>query len=426
MEKDTNKIIAFDSWTGGSNHFRRLLPALAERKMELLLVHIASWGNEPNCPKEQQIGDLIMRDISYYGGDSFERVLDIEQPDAVLLLSTDTFAHRAFIRYCTQRSIPSLNLYHGLVNVQDTEDESDGYSTSRKAYVIYVVSKLGKLFRHTFPCYIKSLIKTNGNLKDWVRFIDDIFSMARGLPSKRAAKDTKTDKCAVYVNADVEHAMRFYGFIKEDVVVVGNPDFLHFGLNQEMIGNWVIPSKDIDKTIMYIETGYSSVGLFYSGTQDFSDHLITTSYSLLQQGYRLCVKLKPHQANIQLIEKNLQKSGIELITNEQFLTKLMDCSACIVEASTLAMLPTLVGMHSLLANYGKLKVLPFGKVLTSYPRSYMLREISDVAKILLKDQQTFDKDEIKAWIDLNVGPLPPDKMPNRVVDILAEMISKKN
>ena len=44
----------------------------------------------------ETIGDLPVRDISSYPKRGFPDILDAEQPDAVLFLSTETFAHRAF------------------------------------------------------------------------------------------------------------------------------------------------------------------------------------------------------------------------------------------------------------------------------------------------------------------------------------------
>lgn len=416
-------VVGFDSWTKGAHHFARLIPAFKSRGLDLQLVHLGSWGNEPRCPHECRIGELLVRDIAFYGDDSFEKILDVEQPVAVILLSTDTFAHRAFIRYCEQRSIPTLNLYHGLVNVQDSAGEAGVPTNSRLAHVRYVFSKLGKIFQHTFPCYIKALLKTKATRKDWGRFISDIFQMATGSNQfRQAAADAKTTKCGVYVQADVEHAMRCYGFMQEDVFIVGNPEFLQFSLDEGMIGNYVTPSMN-DKSIMYIECGFSSVGKFFSSEQDFANHLISTSRSLAAQGFKMRLKLKPHGSNIHLIEQRLKGSGIELVTNESFLTELMACSACIVETTSLAMVPALMGMPLLMTKYGNLKSLNFGAVLTSYPRGYLLEDVSDVVDILYKIAHTSDSGKLNDWINLNVGPLPPEKMPERVAAIVEEMIA---
>lgn len=426
MEKQIKKIIGFDSWTGGSRHYQRLLPALDARSIQLTLVHLGSWGNEPGCPHESRMDDLLVRDIAFYAGGSFESVLDIEQPDAVILLSTDTFAHRAFIRYCNQRAIPTLNLFHGVESMFGQAGNETGVpARSKVAHVKYVFSRIGKLLQHTFPCYIKALLKTEATRKDWGRFISDIFQLAIGGEPAcvLAADDAKTSKCAVYIPADVKHAISCYGFKKEDVFVVGNPDLLQFDLGQSMIGRWPPPGKSLQKSIMYIETGLSSVATLYPGAQGFINHLIETSNSLAAQGYKMRLKLKPNQVNTNAIIQGLADTQIELVTNKNFLQSLTECSACIAETTTLALMPALMGMPLLLARYGHLKSLAFGPVLTSYPRGYLLQDLSDVSDILLKDTQMSDNSKLNEWIGLNVGPLPPEKMPERVAAIVDEMIA---
>jgi len=419
------KIIGFDSWTGGAQNFARLIPALSGLSMQLTLIHIGSWGNQPNCPREEFINGLLVRDISYYGSDALEKILDIEKPDAVILTSTETFAHRAFIRYCRQRSIPTLNLYHGLVNVQDIEGEiSSSGGIPSVAHIKYVIARIGKLIRHTLPCYSRALWKTNASLFEWRRFLSDIIDLAIGAGSFwKGALDSRTTKCAVYVEADVEHAVNTFAFNREDVYVVGIPDFIQFGLHKEMVGKWKASDYQSPKTVMYIEAGFSSVGLYFSSTRDFCSHLINAALELSRQGYKICVKLKPRQINTDEIEKLLKEAEIELVSNANFLQRLNSCSACMAETTTLAMLPATLGMPLLLVKFGKLSPLNYGSVLTSYPRGRLLSDVASIHDILHKDSeyQLFD-DHLTKWINLNAGPFPAEKMPERVADLINEIV----
>src|SRR5438105_13315819 len=135
------KVIGFDSWTSGSHHFQRLQEPLRSRGLDLILVHIGSWGSDTGRPREEQLGDLVVRDISAYGGRNLAEVLDRENPAAVIFLSTDTFAHRAFNRFCRQRNLPTINLYHGLVRVQAV-DEGSPYQLNLWAHARFVSSRL--------------------------------------------------------------------------------------------------------------------------------------------------------------------------------------------------------------------------------------------------------------------------------------------
>jgi len=418
------KIIGFDSWTGGAQHFARLVPDLEEQSMQLMLIHIGSWGNQPTCPREEWINGLLVRDIGYYGTDALEKILDIEKPDAVILTSTETFAHRAFIRYCRERSIPTLNLFHGLVNVQDIEGEiSSSGGVPSAAYIKYISARIGKLIRHTLPCYSRALWKTNASFSEWKRFISDIVDLAVGAGSFwKGASDSKTTKCVVYVEADVEHAINTFGFNREDVHVVGIPDFIHFGIGKEIIGSWYPIAGQSPGSVMYIETGFSSIGLYFSGTEDFVTHLIDTANELSRQGYKMCVKLKPRQINTDEIELLLKEVGIESVPNHQFLQKLISCSACITETTTLAMVPAALGMPLLLAKFGKLDLLSYGSVLTSYPKGYLLDDIGSFSTILKDDSDHINLEILANWIKLNTGPFPAEEMPKRVVEIINKML----
>jgi hypothetical protein len=416
-------IIGFDSWTGGARYFGMLVSAFEAKGFNLKLIHLGSWGNDRECEDEFFIGKLLVRDISYYKSNSLEHILEVEKPSAVILLSTDTFAHRAFIRYCKKRSIPTLNLYHGLVGLTEQVSGSAMYAVARIAHLRNIFSKLRKLLRHTLPCYIEALVKTNAKTRDWKRFYLDIYYMAKNDNFFRSASDdSRTNKCAVHVQADVVHAMNFYKFPQEDIFVVGNPDLNLFGFVESMIGKWAKPDPD-ERLIMYIETGFSSVGLFYSSEEDFVNHLIITSKALAQQGYKMCIKLKPHGSNVRLIEQRLKLSGIHLVENNTFIDKLMTCSACIVETTSLAMIPAMLGMPLLLAQYGRLKSLGFGSMLKAYPRSYFLYDLSNIRTILEKDLEISNSTKLFEWIYLNAGSLPPKKMPERVAAVIEKMIT---
>ena len=424
-EGGSKKILAFDSWTGGSFNLERLLPALERRGMTLRLVHIGSGGSDRGRPAAEFLGSLEARDVSFYGSRSFAEILDLEQPDAVIMLSTQTFAHRAFLRYCRQRGIPTLHLYHGLSNVQVTNDRRGSHRIDRRAYAKYVVLNLGKLITRTFPCYMAALFRTGASGNDWLRFFSDVVRMARGRPSLVAAADARTTKGAVYTNADVEHAMRIYGFDEADVVIVGNPDLMRFGLTPAMIGSKNSRATSDLEWVMYIDTALSIVGLLFKSNDAFVEHLIQTSGALRKQGKRLA--FKPHPAHdLQYLTERLKGTGIDIVANDRFVQKLQDCCACIAETTSVAVVPALLGMPLLLASYGELRDQRFGPVLTSYPRGYILDDPSRLADILAHDADELDASRVDDWIAFNAGPLPSADMPHRVAQAVERLIAGRD
>jgi hypothetical protein len=419
------KVVGFDSWTKGAHHFERLVAAFEQSGIALRLVHLGSWGNDPNRRPVERIGSLEVHDISYYGGSSLEAVLDVEKPAAVILLSTQTFAHRAFMRYCRRRGIPTLLLYHGLASMQVTSDAAGSFKIDRLAYARYVCSKLGKLLRHTLPCYASALWKTGASARDWGRFAADIGRMAKGKGAwlVATADDARSTRCAVYTSADVEHAKRIFGFTDTEVVAVGNPDLVRFGASEALFG-CTLRRSSLRGPIMYIDTGLAATGLVFEGQRAFVRHLIRTGEALRNQGRAMY--FKPHPAHdLARLTEQLAGAGIQLVSNDDFVASLLQCEACIVEPTTLALIPCLAGMPILRAGYGDLHALRYGPVLVDYPRSYALRDVNNASRLLEIDRTEFNAERTIEWIRVNAGPLPAERMPQRVVALVRDLCTSR-
>jgi len=285
-----SRILCFDSWTRGSRHFVRLQNAFAQEGLQLKLVHLGSWGNDVGRPVVENIEQLDVADIAAYRGIDFDWILESEKPDAVVFLSTGTFAHRAMIRYCRARGIPTLNLYHGLLAVQ----AMGSYELAPKVYAGFVLRRLKKTFVKTLPCYVRSLRATRATPRDWLFFLKDVFDLATGriINSGHYADDARTTHCCVYTKADISHAESLYGFSAEEVTVVGNPDLIHFGLQAKHIGRCLDPVRPLQPWIMYIDTALVSLGIAYSSWENFRQHIEATAESCRRLGYKLL--LKPH------------------------------------------------------------------------------------------------------------------------------------
>lgn len=419
------KVVGFDNWTGGAHHFERLVRPFAEAGLDLTLVHLGSWGNDPGRPASERFGSLEVRDIEWFG--RLERIFD-EKPAAVLFMSTDTFAHRAFNRYCRQRGVPTLHLYHGVVRVQAVDDGTP-YRINPLSQLRFVGSKIGKALRYVWPAYIGALWKTRAPIEEWLRFGRDIFSLAAGKYTRRSAADARTDRCCVYVPADIEHAVYKYGFRFDEVSAVGNPDLIQFGLNASMIGSHLPDGERQQRTpesneIMYIDTGLLLTGFVFRSAGEFIQHLLETRDELQRQGKHLI--LKPHPALLRSeIRHVLLNSGLDICSDKEFMARLQRCYAAIVETTSLALVPALLGMPLLLAQYGRLGNLRFGEVLSSYPRARRLTALSSFDSVLAAERIECDPDETSRWIEVNGGPLPAEDMPQRVAETVLRMIGAR-
>ncbi len=417
------KLLAFDSWTEGNIHLQRLIPALAEYGITLTLVHLGSWGNEPTRPKTEVIGQLDVADISAYPGGGFESVLEVERPDAVMMLSTATFAHRAFLRYSAARGIPTLHLYHSMMSVQVTDDHVGSVKVNKLAHMAYVAARVGKLVTRTFPCYLGALLKTGAGLADWGRFAYDTGKLAVGLPiwQPNVALDARTTKCAVYNEADRHHAYRVYRLAMDDIVAVGNPDLMRFGLTPEMLGSFRMDGRMERREIVYIDTGLAMQGLMYRDIDDFCAHLAATGAAVAAQGFSLGVKLHPaHDAAG--ITRRLAGTGVQLLAADEFVPRLLASAGCIAEPSSATLIPALLGVPLLFTRYGRMAEARFGRLLTSYPRSRELTNLAATRRLLEEGDAAPEVAALARWIGENAGPMPADQMPRRVAALVASMI----
>jgi hypothetical protein len=414
-------VIGFDSWIGGAHNFARLVPAFRERGFDLQLLHIGSWGGDVGRPNEEMIGELAVRDVSFYKNRTLLEILDILKPSAVVFLSNDVFAHRAFNRYCTLRSIPTLHLYHGLVEVQSTQGKKM-YKTSFADRFFYVTSRIPKALSKIWPLYAHALRITKANSKDWGRFFSDIINLTIGKYISFAASDSRATACAIYTNSDFTHAVKKYGYAKNEVHVVGNPDLIRFNLTAEMLGCAAIDQRQPNEEIVYVDTGLIYAGMVFSNAEDYLLHLTTLAKTLALQGLSLAVKLHPdhHRTNF---PARLVVNGIRVVNNEDFVSSLLKCRAAMVEPSTASLIPALLGLPILMVAFGKLEEQKYGKVLTDYPTGRLLTD----AKLTLEYIERIESGtsgNLIEWINVNSGPLPAADMPQRVANIIAKLVCR--
>jgi hypothetical protein len=165
------KILGFDSWVGGAHNYGRLVQSFSLRDLNLQLLHIGSWGTKQLLPDYEVIDGLVVKDISFYHLD-FQKILELEKPSAVIFLSTHTFAHRAFNRYCMQSGIPTLHLYHGIMGVMSQSSSNPGKVNIFSRFD-FIFSRIFKVFTKILPIYCISLFKTGACPKEWIRFVKD-------------------------------------------------------------------------------------------------------------------------------------------------------------------------------------------------------------------------------------------------------------
>lgn len=417
-----NRIVAFDSWTKGSGNLERLADALERRGLELLLIHFGSWGHDADRPKEERLGRILARDISYYGRQPLAEILRSEAPLAVLFLSTQAFVHRAVNRYCAELGVPTLHLFHGLHRVQPTSSRRLNPINLRSQFGL-IKERAGKILRKIVPVYAKALWDTRASANDWVRFGYDMWLQAAGRSyTGEAAADASTTACCVYTEGDVPQAVTRYRMPRSAVFAVGNADIIRFHLKESDLGCCLAPDRTRTNEVLYIDTAMIESGCVFASPAESADYLRETKNMLAQQGLRLVVKLHPAHWRTGVPEL-LDRIGVPQCGNDEFVPRLKSSCAALTEPSSAAIIPALLGLPLLLAHYGKFSGQEYGELLTTYPLARKLDSIDEASNVLhaLSDLQCTRG--IRDWIYANAGPLPAELMPERVVDIVESISS---
>ncbi len=157
-----------------------------------------------------------------------------------------------------------------------------------------------------------------------------------------ASPDTSTDACRVYTDADVAHAVKRYGLLRHQIVTVGNPDLIKFGLESTDLASCAFGMRNGSAEVVYVDTALLEAAAAYSDEDDFVLHLVETRDALASAGLKLIVKLHPAHSRT-AVPKLLAGAGVLLCPDDTFLDTLRSSCAAIVEPSSAALVPALLG-----------------------------------------------------------------------------------
>lgn len=390
------KIIGFDSWTAGYSHYSRLVNDLKLFDIELILIHIGSYGHDKGRKKEEVIEGLLTRDIAFYGDMSFYEILKIENPSLVLFLSTRAFAHMAFNNYCKILNIPTCHMFHGVINAQSINDNTIIYKSTLRSKISRAIKNLNKNLFLLIPLYISSLLKKKSDLNEYIEIIIEIYSKFKNNVHGKFLKNSKTDFGLVYCKLDKNFMSKTYKVNKKNIFIVGIPDFNRFKLLKKDI--YIQMNKKNYKKIIYIETALWHNNYIFSSKEDYIKSLLEIKNYLKTLGYNLLVKLHPYSFEAKM-EEVLKNIGIEILDNQNFVKELKKSNAVFCEPSSVSLIPIAMGCKIFLPNFGKFKDLKFGKLLKDYPNSFLLNDLLNFENKMNYDDKNLS---IKKWINSNL------------------------
>lgn len=419
ISKHSPLVLFFDSWTGGSRHFKRLVKPLEALGYRTLLVHIGSYGHQPNSALQCIDQDLIIRDISFYNKKSILQILQLEQPACVVFLSTRAFAHMACIRFCDRLGIPTFHLFHGILDVV--------LLSSRKAYKRTLLNTLNTIQRSArknlfllLPLYLQALLICKARPSDFFFFLLELYSKTFGITSPSCCKDVRTTYGIVYTPSDVAHMQRYYSIPVDHIEVVGNPDLIDFGHNDLNLNR--PPEFPPRPHVLYINTGLSVSGLVFKDDSEYLSHLLQTRDYLDSIGYTFSVKLHPAHFRFGDLPSLLKKHSLEIVSTSQLMPLLHTSTAVFTEPSSLAVLACINRSRLFLVQYGKLCDQLYGKALTEYPYSSFLPDLTSF-QTLNRMSITISAVAYKNWLRLYDSPKPYKDMPLRTARYIHDQLS---
>lgn len=312
-------------------------------------------------------------------------------------MSLDAFSHRAVNIYAKSKGIKTVHLFHGIQSIYNYNSPKPFGNSNIVKRVWQNKSHLLKGVIFFWPMYLKSLYLTHSNFVDYKEFFKNLFTRIMGKMDIIAPKSSKADLAFVYINADVEYAVKRYSYNKINVIPIGNPDIVE---KLPKLNYFQKPIKN-KKLVTYLDTSLFNYGYCFKNISDFQSHLLDLNTFLKKINYQFSVKLHPMSEDSNLIKK-IKSEGIKIVNNSELFKVLSESNLVLVEPSSLVALPMILELPIGLVKWGKVKsISDYGKLLENYPRSYSINCYQDIRDTL----NTFNTvNNLSVWKNNSLGP----------------------
>lgn len=295
------KIIYFDNWDKGYRNFLRLDPKFKAKGIQTLLLHSTSLTEKVDTP-EKQIEDLTLRDISFYKTKRLKKIILKENPNTIILLNLSFILDRVIVQICQDLGISVFYLAHGrLITIDNLGDVKGSLSNSS------LFSKITK--KNIFSIYnyilgLKSLSEIGFFFKKILKNPTEFMILPK------YCKELDATKSFVYYDSDYALMTQEFGFPKNKVQVVGNPELDKF-FNTEIKDKETFCSEELNiksnPYVAYIDDGMPST---YGWDIDkWFEFMIEINEILKNKSLQLVVKLHPRR-EVELLKPFFKENNI--------------------------------------------------------------------------------------------------------------------
>lgn len=212
------KVLYYDNWDKGYRNFLRLDSIFKEKGVETLLLHTTSLIDDIN-EVETTIDGMALRDISFYKTKKIRNIIVKEKPTAIVMLNLSFMIDRAIVKICKDLNIKIFHLSHGmLIPSENIQVVKDHIKKSGGNKLLSKFNKKNKYALHNYLAEVGSIPKAFNFFKT------AILDHTKFTQFPKYSSELEVNKSFVFYPSDLKVMVNDFGFPKEKIEVVGNPE----------------------------------------------------------------------------------------------------------------------------------------------------------------------------------------------------------
>jgi len=307
------KILYYDNWDIGYRNFLRLDPIFKEKGFETLLLHTTSFIHEID-EIETSIEGMALRDISYYKTNKIRNIILKENPTAIVMLNLSFMIDRAIVQICKDLNIKIFHLSHGMLIPSESIQIVKNHI--KKSGGNKLLSKLNKKNKYALYNY---LVEVNSISKAFNFFKTAIVDHTKFTQFPKYSTELEVNKSFVFYPSDLKVMVDDFGFPREKIEVVGNPELDTF-YNSEIQPKDKFCNEELNLSnhnyIAYFDDGLSEEVHGWD-SQKWLIFLKDLVAITTEKNYKLIIKLHPRRDIATCIEF-FKKHQIQIIKDVDF------------------------------------------------------------------------------------------------------------